>query len=161
MNNLKSILFGLALLGCTAAQAQDNGTLDVRTIVQKEEIVVADDGTEEKRLVVADMVIPGEEVIYTLTYSNVGQQPAENIVITNPLPSQLTYVEGSADGADASVEFSVDGGQNYGQTRQLTVATNGIERPARVEDITHIRWVIADPIEPGEEGMARFRARLN
>jgi len=161
MKNLKSILFGLLLISGAAAQAQSNGTLDVRTIVQKEEIVIADDGSEQTRLVVADMVIPGEEVIYTLTYSNVGQQPAENIVITNPLPAQLTYIEGSADGADADVEFSVDGGQIYGQTDQLTVASDGIERPARAEDVTHIRWVIADPIQPGEEGIARFRARLN
>ena len=71
MKQLKSILFGLLLIGsAVATHAQDNGTLDIRTIVQKEETFVADDGSEETRLVVADMVIPGDEVVYTLTYAN-------------------------------------------------------------------------------------------
>ena len=162
MKQLKSILFGLLLIGsAVATHAQDNGTLDIRTIVQKEEIFVADDGSEETRLVVADMVIPGDEVVYTLTYANVGDQPAENIVITNPLPTQLTYIAGSASGADANVLFSVDGGVSYGETSELKVVEQGLERPARPEDVTHIRWVIAEPIQPGEEGVAQFRARLN
>ncbi len=160
MQNLKTMLIGLLMFAATASAQAQNGTLDIRTIVQKEVTVVADDGSERTELVVADLVTPGDQVIYTLTYANVGDEPAENIVITNPLPTQLTYIAGSATGEDASVQFSVDG-VNYGQTSELTVVNDGIERPARSEDITHIRWIIAEPIEPGEEGIAQFRARLN
>ena len=160
MKNLKIILLCLLFGSAAAVQAQQNGTLDIRTIVQKEVITVADDGSEETQLVVADLVVPGDEVIYTLTYANVGDEPAENIVITNPLPEQLTYIAGSASGADADVLYSVDG-VNYGQTSELTVVADGLERPARAEDVTHIRWVISAPIQPGDEGIAQFRARLN
>lgn len=143
------------------AGAQDQNQLDIKTVVQKQETSVTDAGESQTQLVAADSVVPGDEVIYTVSFANTGDEPAEDVVITNPLPEQLTYVEGSAFGPGADVQFSIDGGQSFAAPEELLVSEDGFERPARNDDFTHIRWVMSDDIEPGAQGMAQFRAKLN
>lgn len=157
---LQLTLIATALITAAAA-AQDQGHLNVRTVVQKEEVTVNAAGETERRLVPADLVVPGEDVVYTITFTNISDETAENIVITNPISENLTYVEGSAFGPGTVIEFSVDGGETFGAADALVVNTNGEERPAEAEDFTHVRWVMQDELAAGAQGMARFRARLN
>lgn len=153
----------IVLLAASAANAlaQDAGHLNIETVVQKEEVVVDDAGNRQTRLVEADTVVPGDEVVYTVSFANVSDEPAENVVITNPVPEQLSYVEGSAFGPGANVQFSVDGGKSFAAAKDLRVTKDGNEHSASAEDFTHIRWVMTNVIEPGSQGMAQFRARLN
>lgn len=159
-NQGKALAMLFAALALPAA-AQDANVLDIRTTVQKEEVVRDAEGEETKQLVAAEKVVPGDEVIYTVRFSNLGSEPAENVVITNPLPAELSYVMGSAAGPGTRIEFSADGGTTYGDPGSLRVAEASGERPARAEDFTHIRWVMQTPLPPGAEGVATFRARLN
>lgn len=158
MRVLMSVLiFGLSL----GAWAQDGESLEVRTVVQKEEVVVGDDGAEERRMVAAETVVPGEQVFYTITFRNVGDAPAENVVITNPIAAELTYVDGSAFGPGMAVEFSVDGGVTFAPAGELTVSEDGEVRAATADDFTHIRWRLGSELDTGSQGTARFAAVLN
>jgi len=143
------------------AAAQQQGHLNVRTIVQKEEVTVNAAGETERHLVAADTVVPGEDVIYTITFENISDQPAENVVITNPISVDLTYVDGSAFGPGTVIEFSVDGGKTFAAQDHLMVATDAGERPAQADDFTHVRWTMQSDLAVGAQGVARFRARLN
>ena len=162
---MKTLINTLTILGFSAAaavaSAQDTNHLSIQTVVQKEEVTIDEAGNRQTRLVDASTVVPGDEVVYTVSFSNVGDEPAENVVITNPLPEQLSYIEGSAFGPGAEVQFSVDGGVHFAGPGDLSVSENGSERPANGDDFTHIRWVVSNVIEPGARGMAQFRARLN
>lgn len=144
-----------------AAIAQEQGYLNVRTVVQKEEVVVADSGETQRSLVPADTVVPGDDVVYTITFVNISDESADNVVITNPISRNLTYVEGSAFGPGTVIEFSVDDGKSFAAPDELMVATNGEERPAAAEDFTHVRWTMQDELQAGAQGVARFKARLN
>lgn len=156
------ILMSVVLLGLSfAVFAQEDGSLDVHTVVQKEEVVVNENGETENRLVAVESVIPGERVFYTITFTNVGDEPAENVVITNPIATELTYVEGSAFGPGMDVQFSVDGGATFGVAAELTVTENGASRAAGPADFTHIRWVMQGELNTGSQGTARFAAVLN
>ena len=156
------ILMSVVLLGLSfAVFAQEDGSLDVHTVVQKEEVVVNENGESENRLVAVESVIPGERVFYTITFTNVGDEPAENVVITNPIATELTYVEGSAFGPGMDVQFSVDGGATFAVAAELTVTENGETRVAGPEDFTHIRWVMQGELNTGSQGTARFAAVLN
>ncbi len=156
------ILMSVVLLGLSfAVFAQEDGSLDVHTVVQKEEVVVNENGESENRLVAVESVIPGERVFYTITFTNVGDEPAENVVITNPIATELTYVEGSAFGPGMDVQFSVDGGATFAVAAELTVTENGETRAAVPEDFTHIRWVMQGELNTGSQGTARFAAVLN
>ena len=46
--------------------------------------------------------MPGDDLVYTITFQNISDETAENVVITNPIAESLTYVNGSAFGPGAS-----------------------------------------------------------
>jgi uncharacterized repeat protein (TIGR01451 family) len=154
----------LAVVG-TAVFAQEpdaaprRGSLEVQTVVQKLHEEVDESGERTTELVAVDTAVPGDEVVYTVTFTNVGVEPAENILITNPIPPQMRYVSGTAFGPGTEIEYSVDGGSSWGIPQALRVSTsNGSERLAEADDYTHIRWALYSPLEVGERGFARFRA---
>ena len=124
----RAVLFTAGMLLCTAAAAQQQ--LDVRTMVQKEEVTTNDAGETETRLVAPDEVVPGDKVVYTITFTNVGSEAADDVVVTNPIDPNLTYVRGSAFGAGMTIEFSADGGQTWGASSELTVSDADGERAA-------------------------------
>ena len=158
MNNVLSAILLTAL--CTAAYAQEQGHLNVRTVVQKEQVTVDEDGKAETQLVAAGTVVPGEKVVYTITFQNIGDEPADNVVITNPISGELIYVDGSAFGPGSDIEFSADGGRTFANSNELTVTEDGETRAAGAEDFTHIRWVMQKELAVGALGTARFSAVL-
>jgi len=161
MKTLITVVFACLAFTTAAAVAEEGGHLNVKTVVQKEEVVTNDAGETTHRLVPAESVVPGDAVIYTITFTNISDETAEDIVITNPISKDLTYVEGSAFGPGTIVEFSVDGGASFAGPENLVVAVNGRTRPAEAGDITHVRWRMQNQLEAGEQGMAQFRAVLN
>ncbi len=156
--SISAILMMLAL--SMQAVAQEQGHLNVTTTVQKQEVTVNDSGEAETRLVAADSVVPGESVVYTITFQNISDEPAANVVITNPISEDLTYVDGSAFGPGTVIQFSTDGGQNFATADELTVIDDGVSRPAGPDDFTHIRWVMQNELAVGAQGTARFTAVL-
>jgi uncharacterized repeat protein (TIGR01451 family) len=156
--SISAILMMLAL--SLQAAAQEQGHLNVTTTVQKQEVTVNDSGEAETRLVAADTVVPGESVVYTITFQNISDEPAANVVITNPISEDLTYVNGSAFGPGTVIQFSTDGGQNFAAADELTVIDDGVSRPAGPDDFTHIRWVMQNELAVGAQGTARFTAVL-
>lgn len=157
---MKILMSVFLLMVSFGAAAMADGSLDVRTTVQKEEVVVDADGNETRRLVPAELVVPGESVFYTITFKNVGNEVADNVVITNPIAENLSYVDGSAFGPGSSIQFSVDGGQTFAAAGDLTVTEDGEERAATADDFTHVRWVMQTDLKPGAQGTARFAAIL-
>ncbi len=153
----RTALAAVAVLAASTAVAQQ---LDVRTVAQKEESVAASDGTVETRLVAAETVIPGDKVVYTITFTNEGSDVADDVVVTNPIDGSLEYLEGSAFGAGMTIEFSVDGGQSFSAPGDLMVADESGNRPARPQDYTHVRWTLDGDLEPGATGVARFSATV-
>jgi uncharacterized repeat protein (TIGR01451 family) len=147
----------LLLLALNAA-AQSH--LEVQTTVQKQEVFVNAQGEEETRLVPADTVLPGETVFYTITFTNVSNEVADRVVITNPIDESLVYLDGSAFGAGMDIVFSVDGGESFAAASELTVTEDGEVRAAEPRDFTHVRWVMRNDLAAGAQGTARFAAVL-
>lgn len=153
------ILTGIMLLALSfSATAQAH--LDIQTVVQKEEAFINDNGDTDKKLVAADVVVPGETVFYTITFTNISDESADNIVITNPIADDLVYVDGSAFGPGADLQFSVDGGETYAAAADLTVIEDGVSRAAEPRDFTHVRWVMKNTLSAGAQATARFAAIL-
>ncbi|MEL8056459.1 MAG: hypothetical protein AAGK66_09920, partial [Pseudomonadota bacterium] len=68
--------------------------------------------------------------------------------------------EGSAVTELASVAFSVDNGESFVDRGSLRVQSDGEDRVATSEDITHIKWTFTEAIESGETGQVSFRGVL-
>lgn len=162
--SLSQVVFTIALFGASAVavaqeQSPERGSLEVQTVVQKLEESTDASGTTKTELLPLDTALPGDEVVYTVTFTNIGDETAENIKITNPIPNEMRYVAGTAFGPGSDIVYSIDGGQTYGKADVLTVSDNsGATRPADSNDYTHIQWALNTPLEVGERSFARFRA---
>lgn len=136
--------------------------IELKAMVEKEIHIINEKGEREIQRVPANKVIPGDEVIYTIMATNVGDKVADSVLITDPIPDHTRYVAGTASGSKTDIHFSVDGGKHYGLPGKLVVMdANGKPRPAKADDYTHIRWTLKQPLKPGDEASVWFRARLN
>ncbi|MBU2040236.1 MAG: DUF11 domain-containing protein, partial [Gammaproteobacteria bacterium] len=86
------------------------------------------DGSVVEEWQTPEKVVPGDKVGYRISYNNNGKEAAEGVVINNPVPAETIYIANSATGANSTITYSVDGGQNYGKARELTVTAQGNTR---------------------------------
>jgi uncharacterized repeat protein (TIGR01451 family) len=154
----------LVALAAARTDAQSGGDsahdgIELATVIEKVVEAKQSDGATKVELLPVAVAAPGDEVVYTVTFTNVSKQAADNVRITNPIPSELRYLPNSAFGPGSEVLYSVDGGLTYGAPKELTVtADDASRRPADASDYTHIRWVLKAPLDAGAKGFARFRA---
>ncbi len=118
-------------------------------------------GQTSRTLIPAVKVLPGEIVQYTNTFENISTKRANNIGVTNPIPSNTVYIPNTADSNGFDVVFSVDGGKHWGKPATLKVKDkNGNMRPAKTSDYTHIRWKYKTSLNPGEKKSVSYQVRL-
>lgn len=152
-----AIVTVLALLVTGAALADVELTAEATMEVKSTNTA----GEEVISLVKAEKVVPGDEVIYTVHFVNKGNEPADDVVITNPIPQHMVFTSVGQSPRGAEVEMSANGGSEYGRPGQITVAdAGGGVRPANATEFTHVRWTFQEPLEPGAEGSVSFRAQL-
>jgi len=153
-------LLALGLFLATSASGQGKGKLVLTTIAEEEVSKVNAKGEVEVVRVNAGKVTPGDEIIYTIRYTNESTDRAETVVITNPVPDHMRCSRVD-DVAFATISYSVDGGATFGTPESLTVVDeDDTERAAKPSDYTHIRWTLTQPVAPGHQGSVSFRAVL-
>jgi len=157
---MKNFVRTLAFVSA-AAFATPVFALTAQQTVQKEVVVKNADGSEQVRYEDASLVTPGERIVYTLNFNNDQVEPASNLVLTMPIPGEITYLEGTAENDQSVVTYSADGGQTFTTRDSVMVADGfGSQRAASTEELTHIRWNIAGPIAPGESGALVYKGLL-
>ncbi|HTO07649.1 MAG TPA: hypothetical protein VMR86_11420 [Myxococcota bacterium] len=159
----KSVSLALALtLFAWGARAGAEATgVEIKATAEVEVKIKGDDGNETVQRQPAKKVPPGGSVIYTLRAENKGSKPAADVVVTDPIPEHMDYVDGSASSDGAQVTFSTDGGKTFLAKEKLVVKTkDGTSRAALASELTHIRWRFEKPLAPGESRSVEFRARV-
>ncbi len=154
---LTILLTALFAFAASAAEAQ----VRLENTIKKVETFVNEAGDVERRLVDANSVVPGDELQYTVRFTNEGTLPVDagTIVITDTIPAHTEYLDGTAFGSGTEVQFSVDG-ESFGQPTDLNVVKEGVEVLASAGDYRSIRWTFAPALEPGEAGHVSFNVRL-
>ena len=106
-------------------------------------------------------VLPGDVLLYTIAFSNTGTRDAAagSIVITNPLPENTRYIEGSAAGADTIISFSVDG-ELFAAPEELQVTDTSGPRMALAAEYRSIRWTFQPLLTPGQSSQLRFELSI-
>ncbi|HQS95325.1 MAG: hypothetical protein B7X90_03100 [Novosphingobium sp. 17-62-19] len=153
MIRLSTAFMALALAVSPAMAQQQTPSVALEGDVKLEKSVTANGGT---KIVLEDpqVVVPGDRLLFSTKYANKGSKPADNFVVTNPVPKAVRVADDSA----ASLQVSVDGGKAYGSLATLTVKdASGAARPALADDITHIRWTVP-VIAPGGSGTVEYHA---
>lgn len=151
----------LLLASLLANPAFAAGSIELKMKAEKDVQVINDKGEKQTKRIEAVKALPGEEVIYTISYANNGKEAADKVIIANPVPEHMIYVDNTATNENALVTYSVDGGKTYAEPGKLKVRkADGAERQAVGADYTHVRWVLRKPIQPGATGNVSFHARL-
>ena len=145
------------LLTTMTTHAADKACVELKTSAQTEREVV-EQGQKVKRVVPAGKVLPGDEVIWTITATNVCKTPTDNVVIANPVPEHMTYVAGSAMGTGTDIAYSLDGKEFKGAADLTVNAADGTKRAARADEYRAIRWTYKNAFAPGATAYVRYRA---
>ena len=156
------LLACIALISSAQEKTQEKkGSIELKMIAQKEITVENEEGEKEVKREAATKVVPGDHVIYTVEYKNVGEENADSVVINNPIPENMHYVPGTAEGINTEIIFSIDGGKSFDKAENLKVVDDeGNERPATAKDYTNIRWTLTTSVKSGEMGTVSYRAEL-
>ncbi len=99
-------------------------------------------------------VQPGDVLRYVVASENEGEASAENLVVTQPIAPEMTYVLGSAKGNEiAEITYSIDGGETF--TREpmveVTLPDGTVEmQPAPAEAYTQVKWDFSRVLETTE-----------
>jgi uncharacterized repeat protein (TIGR01451 family) len=105
--------------------------------------------------VVGGAVEPGDEITYTLCFSNSGLLPATGVIITDFIPADTTYMTGSATGPEPPIappppppviEYRTDTG-DWVPTEPLTV-------------VTALRWNIGQLVADGTTYCVSFMTEV-
>ncbi len=163
MGRVLQVLLVMTMLMPAAAWAQQKGSIELKSIAEVEILETNAKGEKEvKRLDTAKTkVVPGDTVVFSTYYTNIGNKPAEKVMITNPVPEHMLYVDQSAEGKGTTIEFSVNGGKSYNTPATLKVTdASGKSRKAVASDYTHIKWTVSKPVAPGGKGEVSFKAML-
>ena len=132
-------------------------------ITAEKEVTVTENGQTVTKRMPAGEAAPGETVIYTIHFENIGDSAATNVVVNDPIPEGTTYVPGSAT-ETGEVTFSIDGGKTFKKpsllTYEVTTPSGSKEkRTASPEQYTNVRWQIP-AIPPQGKGEVSFRVQV-
>ena len=147
-----SLALALAPANAVAQTAQP---VELSGEVQIERVIV--EGDKERRVLEKpDTVVPGDKLVFTTHYRNVGPEVVKNFVVTNPIPEAIRLAAEDA----AVLELSVDDGTAWGKLADLTVTDGkGGKQSAGVDDVTHIRWTFPT-LTPGAKGAVTYRGTV-
>jgi hypothetical protein len=151
---MKTLLAIAALTIPAAAFAQGAAvSLEAKSFVARK--VTLPDGTVDNKLFDTDKttVLPGDPVVFMLTYKNQGSKAVTPFEINNPIPATVQYTGVEQPWA----VVSVDGGKSFGAIATLKVkAADGKLRPATAADVTNVRWKFAKPVPGGATGRVSY-----
>jgi len=141
----------------SAANAEEKGCIELRTTAETEQQYVNEQGQKATHLAPLGKVVPGDQVVWTITAKNVCNKPADHIVIDNAVPEHMKLVADSAVGAGTAITYSVDGKQ-FGPAGTLSAKDANGTHTASQEEFRHLRWTYQAPFAAGATAFVRYRA---
>lgn len=153
-----TMLIGLAAFSLTAFAEQ--GPIKFTNTVMKEVIEKNKEGEKVIRYVEPATAIPGNTMMYTITFENIGDKPVSKIVVNDPLPNNSRYLAGTAAGKHTEITYSVDG-KYFDVPEKIKIKDkDGKPKVASAGKYTHIRWVYKKDLMPGEVGKVTFKTKI-
>jgi len=147
----------------STAAAQDEARLVLKTEAARE-IKVKEGTAWITRYTPVTVTKPGDVLRYSIAYTNEGKTPAVGARIVDPIPQGTVYIVGSAIGAGAAIQFSIDGGATW----QSPPVMHAVQKPdgsvkkepAPPELFTHIRWSLEGEVPSGGSGRVHFKVTV-
>jgi uncharacterized repeat protein (TIGR01451 family) len=161
MRTLRFLQVAMLALGAVAPRLSATQAPSRKALVITAQNVTAESAASRDA---KSMARPGDEIRYTLAFTNLTAGSVKNVQFVDPIPQGLVYVLGSAAARQsARVEYSIDGGKTYAEQPMIAVVEDGktVQKPAPRERYTHVRWTVLETVAPGAQVTAEFRAQVN
>jgi uncharacterized repeat protein (TIGR01451 family) len=109
--------------------------------------------------------LPGTDLTYTLTLSNLGNTGAVNVVVIDTLPLQVDFQVGSVmNNLPAGVEVTVEYSQDDGASWTYSPSSTACGAPVNYDRcVSNIRWSLLNDLSslaPDNSGTVSFGARI-
>ena len=136
----------------------------VEVRVEREKTRTEADGRTTTYREPVEAATPGDLLVYTIHTSNVGDHPALNTNVEDPVPPGTTLDMASVSTAGATVQASLDGGKSWQafparvSVKQADGTVKDVSAPAT--SYTNLRWTFHEPLAPGEERDVLFKVRI-
>lgn len=158
---MRRFMIGVALLGLVSGGAL-LAAPDVSVDVLTEREVVDPVSGKTVREPARDAE-PGNELIYTIRFANLGDETATDLVVDNPLPTGVSFVADSATGP-GELRVSADRGRTFAAPDALTLPTRladgrTVQLPAPPDRYTDVQWVL-DRLPAATTAEVGFRVRV-
>ena len=160
MRTLRFVLIALALSAVAAPSAMAHQATGPKPLVITAHNVTAEAARRDTK----QLAHPGDEIRYSLVFTNTGPNPVKNVQFTDPVPHGTVYVLGSATAPQSTrIDYSIDGGKTYSEQPLIVAVENGktVQKPAPRENYTHVRWTVLESVAPGAQVTAEFRAQVS
>lgn len=157
-NLMKLVILGMLLISATLlAQGQPRLEIDIQEAKLNMTPAEAAGDTPVS-------YAPGDTILYTIYAKNTGDGAMTEAEVVDPIPENVEYVTDSATGENCRIIFSVNDGLQYSVWPVMVTATdaNGapIRREATKEQVTHIKWLIQEPIPAGGQKILTFKVAV-
>lgn len=163
------VLANLREVGAVIAQnLQPQPQVQLRLGVEKKVVQQNQQGKQQttwQTLQGKVVVQPGDVMRYTVSGANNSDRPVKNLVITQPIPKQTTYVLNSVTTKNkgAKITYSINNGKSFVEkpTIQVKLPNGKLEtRPAPAELYTQLRFNFTDLIAPATVVSAAYQVKV-
>lgn len=108
---------------------------------------------------------PGDILTYTLRARNIGDSPALDALIEDPIPGGTTLLPDSLAENGSTISASIDGGDSWKSFPVFVAAGKDasgetLYQQASGEDYTHLRWLLNEPLAPGTSKEVSFKVQV-
>jgi len=137
-----------------------HANVTIESTSYQEQIKTTVEGEKITTWVEAKKVMPGSVVKYVNMMTNHTKQNATKLVVNNPIPKNMEFIQGSASCLeDCTISYSVDGGRHFMKASELYIGTKDDEHLAKASEYTNIRWVLS-VLNKKSKSSVEYKARL-
>jgi uncharacterized repeat protein (TIGR01451 family) len=145
------------------ARATDGPDVKVTVEVEQEMVREGTDGTPTVERQPVGLAAPGDILVYTVRAENLGESPAFDPRLQDPIPEGTVLLPESV--TRINVTASLDGGATWEAFPvRVLVGEDDSGEPlyeqAPPETYTHLRWQLDGPLGPGESKEVSFKVRV-
>lgn len=150
-----AVLLILIFLYAFPAFSQTKGDLDIKLVAQK--VIKTPDG--EERFVSAEKAVPGDVILYTATYRNVGKGTIRELEPNLPIPTGTEFIPDSAKPKPALASIDGKKFEPVPIKRKVVVDGKEVEQEVPQTQYKALRWKV-DTLEAGKEFKVEARVKV-
>ena len=154
-------------MGASLVQRLRRPEVKLQLKASKKVITPGENGTSKvtwKAVESGAVVEPGDTLRYTLSGHNSGEAAVKNLVLSQAIPAQMSYLLNSArNNAGMLMTYSIDNGKTFAATPMIKIKQEDgttVKKPAPAELYSHVRWTAQSGFSPEGRLEASYEVKV-